>query len=101
VSDPLGNYNAIIGRPELSDYPGMTLSTTWAALTGAAAALPIFRDAQIGQANTSVGMFTANAITWRDLWVPAGATFSITCTAANTSLTYYLQIELPAENFYT
>jgi len=103
VQDGLGLTNAVCGRPEDTDFDGFT-QTTLAQLVGGAPGVPkIFRDAQVGQAvaQPNTGVFTAGASKWFDLFVPAGCTFSLSGNAVNVGVTTYMQIDLPAENFFT
>ena len=104
VADALALTPIVCGRPEDSDFDGFTQGSM-ASVTGVpAAGFPrLFRDAQVGQApiNLSTGVFTANVSTWRDLYVPAGATFGVYGTSLNTAITVYVQLDLPAENFFT
>lgn len=103
VSDNLALYTSIVGRPEDGDFPTFT-TAQWDALVAGSATVPkIFRGATIGQAtaNPQTGLFLPAAITYRDLWVPAGATFSVVAATVNVGITFYMQLELPAENFLT
>jgi hypothetical protein len=103
VADNLALTPVICGRPEDCDFDGF-VQGNMANITGVpATGFPrVFRDAQIGQApiNLSTGVFTAAVNNWRDLFVPAGATFGIYGITVNTALTIYMQLDLPAENFF-
>ncbi len=102
VNDALAGSSALCGRPEDTDFVGFTQATL-ANLVGGTATVPkVFRDAQVGRVAAGVGgMFTTTGLVWRDLWVPPGATFSVTAVVANTSFSAYFNIDLSAENFYT
>lgn len=103
VADNLALTALSCGRPEDTDFPAF-LSTTWAALVTGSATVPrIFRNAQIGQApaNPQTGVFIGAGVVMRDIWVPPGATFSILAVAANVGNSVTMQLDLPAENFFT
>ena len=101
VADALTNP-VLCGRPDNTDFPAFLQSTVGTLVAGSATVPRILRDAQIGQSlGALAGLFITSLHVVRDLWIPAGVTIDVRSTATNIAMTTHLQLDLPAENFFT